>query len=270
MAVVDYSALENSVGSGRSFHPQRHWTKTPESAVDYAINVADGVQLSCRFHAVNRAYPTVLFFYGNGETAAGYDHIAPHYNEIGTNFFVADYRGYGASGGAPTFNTMLADAHVALEGLREAMAELGVTGPVYVMGRSMGRHAAGELAVAESHRLNGVIIESGRPNLGRFADGLAPDVIQALEDDYHAKFYSIDIPALVIHGERDELAPLSDAVAMHDNFKTTEKRLVIIPNAGHNDLMYVGYRQYFGAIRDFLARYAERDATVPTSVADTE
>ena len=174
MTAVDYSVLENSAGSARSFYPQRHWTKTPESAVDYAVNVADGVQLSCRFHAVDRAYPTVLFFYGNGETAAGYDHIAPHYNEIGANFFVADYRGYGASGGAPTFNTMLADAHVALEGLREAMAELQCAGPVYVMGRSMGRHAAGELAVTESDKINGVIIESGRPNLGRFADGLAP------------------------------------------------------------------------------------------------
>ena len=259
MTAVDYSVLENSAGSGRSFYPQRHWTKTPESAVDYMINVADGVQLSCRFHAVDRAWPTVLFFYGNGETAAGYDHIAPHYNEIGANFFVADYRGYGASGGAPSFNTMLADAHVVLEGLREAMAELGVAGPVYVMGRSMGRHAAGELAVTESDRLNGVIIESGRPNLGRFADGLAPDVIKALEADYHAKFYSIAIPALVIHGEWDELAPLSDAVAMHDNFKTTEKRLEIIPDAGHNDLMYVGYQQYFTAIRNFLARYARKN-----------
>ena len=87
----------------------------------------------------------------------------------------------------------------------------------------MGRHAAGELAVTESDQLNGVIIESGRPNLGRFADGLAPDVIKALEDDYHAKFYSIDIPALVIHGEWDELAPLQDAVDMHDNFKTRQQ-----------------------------------------------
>ncbi len=270
MTTVDYSVLENCEGAGRSFYPQRHWTKTPESAVDYAVNVADGVQLSCRFYAVDRAYPTVLFFYGNGETAAGYDHIAPHYNEIGANFFVADYRGYGASGGSPTFNTMLADAHVVLEGLREAMAELSLTGPVYVMGRSMGRHAAGELAVTESDKLNGVIIESGRPNLGRFADGLEPAAIQALEDDYHAKFYSIDIPALVIHGEWDELAPLSDAVDMHDNFKTTEKRLEIIPSAGHNDLMYVGYQQYFSAIRGFITRYARRDAAAPTTGETTD
>ena len=256
MTAVDYSALDNSDGSARSFYPQRHWTDTPEGAVDYAVTVADGVQLSCRFHAVGRANPTVLFFYGNGETAAGYDYIAPHYNDIGANFFVADYRGYGASGGAPGFTTMLADAHRVLDWLRETMAELRFTGPLYVMGRSMGRHAAGELAVAASDRLHGVIIESGRPNLGRFADGLEPATIQALEEDYHAKFYSINIPALVIHGQWDEMAPLRDAVDMFNKFQTADKHLEIIPGAGHNDLMHVGYQQYFGAIRNFLARYA--------------
>ena len=256
MTAVDYSVLDNLEGSARSFYPQRHWTKTPESAVDYTVNVADGVQLSCRFHAVDRAYPTVLFFYGNGETAAGYDSIAPHYNEIGANFFVADYRGYGASGGSPTFNTMLSDAHVALDGLREAITELGITGPVFVMGRSMGRHAAGELAVTESDKLNGVIIESGRPNLGRFTEGLDTASAQALEAAYHEKFYSINIPALVIHGEWDELAPVADAVDMHDRMCATDKRLEIIPKAGHNDLMYIGYQQYFSAIRNFIVRYA--------------
>ena len=270
MTAVDYSVLENAAGSGRSFYPQRHWTKTPESAIDFAVNVADGVQLSCRFHAVDRAYPTVLFFYGNGETAAGYDQIAPHYNEIGANFFVADYRGYGASGGTPTFNTMLADAHVVLDGVKEAMAELQCAGSVYVMGRSMGRHAAGELAVTEADKINGVIIESGRPNLGRFADGLAPDVTKALEDDYHAKFYSIDIPALVIHGEWDELAPVADAVDMHDQFKTPDKHLEIIPSAGHNDLMYVGYQQYFTAIRNFITRYSGSDAATSAASQPTE
>ena len=269
MAAVDYSLLENLEGSARSFYPQRHWTKTPESAVDYAVNVADGVQLSCRFHAVDRGYPTVLFFYGNGETAAGYDQIAPHYNEIGANFFVADYRGYGASGGSPTFNTMLADAHVALDGLQEAMVELQCAGPIYVMGRSMGRHAAGELAVTASDRINGVIIESGRPNLGRFTEGLDAESARALEKAYYEKFYSINVPALVIHGEWDELAPLSDAVDMHDKFKTRNKHLEIIPKAGHNDLMYLGYQQYFSAIRNFIVRYAQRGAP-DTTIADTE
>ncbi len=256
MTTVDYSILDNLQGSARSFYPQRNWTETPEAAVDYAITVDDGVELSSRFYAVGKENPTVLFFYGNGETAAGYDVIAPLYNQIGANFFVADYRGYGASGGSPAFSTMLSDARHVLDWLRGTMSELGFTGPLYVMGRSMGRHAAGELAVSAADRINGVIIESGRPNLGRFTEGLDAESAQALEEAYHHKFYSINIPALVIHGQWDELAPLADAVDLHDKMRTAEKHLEIIPGAGHNDLMYVGIQQYFGALRTFMGRYA--------------
>ena len=256
MTTVDYSVLDNLEASGRSFYPQRHWTDPPDNAVDYGISVDEGIVLSSRFYSVGRENPTVLFFYGNGETAAGYDLVAPLYNQIGANFFVADYRGYGASGGSPTFNTMLADARMVLDWLLGTMSELQFSGPLYVMGRSMGRHAAGELAVTAADRINGVIIESGRPNLGRFTEGLDAAHAQALEDAYHEKFYSIDIPALVIHGQWDEMAPLADAVDMHNKMRTADKHLEIIPGAGHNDLMYVGIQQYFGAIRNFIARYA--------------
>ena len=134
-----------------------------------------------------------------------------------------------------------------LDWLQETMRTLRFTGPLYVMGRSMGRHSAGELAITAADRINGVIIESGRPNLGRIAEGLEPGVVQALEDDYQAKFYSIDIPALVIHGQWDESAPLADAVDMFNKLETAHKHLEIIPGAGHNDLMYVGFQQYFNA-----------------------
>ena len=258
MTAIDYSVLDNLEASSRSFHPLRGWTDTPDGAVDYGITVSDGTVLSSRFHAVGRENPTVLFFYGGGENVARYDDIAPLYNRIGANFFVADYRGFGASTGSPSFNAILSDAHAVLDWLQDTMSALRFTGPLYVMGRSMGRHSAGELAVNAADRINGVIIESGRANLGRPAEGLDPQVIQALEDDYQARFYSISIPALVIHGQWDESAPLPDAVDMFNKLRTADKHLEIIPGAGHNDLMYVETRQYFTAIRGFMRRYAER------------
>ena len=256
MAAVDYSVLDNPDASGRSFHPLRGWSDTPDGAVDYGITVADGAVLSSRFFAVGRANPTVLFFYGGGENVARYDDIAPHYNAIGANFFVADYRGHGASSGDPSFSALLSDAHDVLKWLTDTMRALRFTGPLYVMGRSMGRHAAGELAVNAADRINGVIIESGRANLGRYAQGLEANIAQTLEDDYQARFYSINIPVLVIHGQWDESAPLPDAVDMFNKLQTRHKHLEIIPGAGHNDLMYVGFREYFNAIRAFMARYA--------------
>ena len=259
MSAADYSLLDNSTSSMNSFYPRRDWTATPPGAADHTIAMEDGVQLSCRFFPEGQASPagndnpTILFFYGNGETAVGYDSIAPLYNRIGLNFFVADYRGYGLSGGTPSFNAMLSDAHIVLQGLSKILTEGEYTGGIFVMGRSMGRHAAFEIAANSKGGVKGIIVESGRPNLGQFVHGLEESTARDLEAGYRAKVASISIPALVIHGERDNLAPLQQAVSMYESLASSDKRLLTIPGAGHNDLLYVGINEYFAAIKDFVA-----------------
>ncbi len=253
MTQLDYSALDRPDISMNSFYPRAHWTPTPEGAQDHAVAVAEGISLSARFFPVGRANPTILFFYGNGETAASYDQIATFYCQIGVNFFIADYRGYGRSGGEPAFTAMLADAHQVLTYLEGILAQGGFTGPVYVMGRSMGRHAAFELGANAAEQLAGVIIESGRPTLGQFVYGLDPAAAAAMESAYQQKVASIALPALVIHGEIDELAPVQSAVSMFESFPSPDKRLLTIPWAGHNDLLYQGINEYFNAIREFVA-----------------
>ena len=213
----------------------------------------EGVSLSCRFFPAELQDPTILFFYGNGETAVDYDGIAPLYNQIGANFFIADYRGYGHSGGSPAFSTMLSDAHMVLEALRATLKAARYTGLVFVMGRSMGRHPAFELAANAPDKINGLIIESGRASLGQFANGIDPSLAETLVAEYLYKVTSISIPVLVIHGEMDTLAPVQDAVKMYEDFASEQKRLVTIPGAGHNDLLHVGIEQYFVAIRDFVS-----------------
>jgi len=252
MAQVDYSALDDPNISMNSFFPRQGWTPTPEGVQDYTVNVGDDIGLSCRFFPYGNSAPTILFFYGNGETAIDYNSIAPFYNQIGLNFFVADYRGYGKSGGSPSFTTMLSDASTVLEAMRIVLGASGYQGPVYVMGRSMGRHSAFELAAKEDPAINGVIIESGRPSLGQFTGGLVPQQADELEEAYRAKAASIAIPVLVIHGEMDALAPLDAAEEMFRNFLSTEKKMLVIPGAGHNDLLFKGLDEYFTAIGDFI------------------
>ena len=226
MTELDYSALDRQDISMNSFYPRAHWTPTPEGAQDHAVTVAEGVSLSCRFFPVGRANPTILFFYGNGETAASYDQIASFYCQIGVNFFIADYRGYGRSGGEPTFTAMLSDAHRVLAYLEEVLAKGGFTGPVYVMGRSMGRHAAFELGANAADKLAASLSKAAGPPWGSFVYGLDPAAAAAMETAYQQKVASIALPALVIHGEMDELAPLQSAVSMFESFPSPEKTAV--------------------------------------------
>ena len=253
MPAVDFAVLDQPAISMNSFYPRKGWTATPAGAEDISIPVADGIMVSGRFFPAGTAQPTILFFYGNGETAPDYDNIAPLYNQIGVNFLVADYRGYGRSDGFPSFTAMLADSAKVLDYASSLLEERDYTGPMFVMGRSMGRHAAFELSANCGDRLQGVIIESGRPILGNFTYGLEPELAQALEAEYRAKVASITIPALVIHGELDQLAPVEQAIAMYESFPSPNKRLLTIPGAGHNDLLYRGRREYFGAIKEFVS-----------------
>ena len=117
----------------------------------------------------------------------------------------------------------------------------------------MGRHAAFELAANSKDKIRGLIVESGRASLGQFVGGLDASEVRRLEAVYHDKVGSIDIPVLVIHGEMDSLAPVQDAVSMCQMFSSQNKRLVTIPDAGHNDLLHLGLNQYFDAIRDFIS-----------------
>ena len=251
MATVDYSALDDISISMNAFYPRKNWTSAPQGSIDHSVAVDGEISLSCRFFPVVGDAPTILFFYGNGETATDYNGIAPFYNQVGLNFFVADYRGYGRSGGWPSFTAMLADSRTVLDYVEGMLQAGGYAGRIYVMGRSMGRHSAFELAANCGERLAGVIIESGRPILGNFVYGLPPQDAKALEAGYLAKVSSITIPSLVIHGELDELAPVQQAVQMHHAFQSADKRLLTIPGAGHNDLLYYGINEYFAAIKEF-------------------
>ena len=87
MSLTDFSVLDHSDISGSSFYPRSNWTPTPPGAEDHSIPVADGVNLSSRFFPAGKENPTIIYFYGNGETAADYDGIAPLYNQIGVNLF---------------------------------------------------------------------------------------------------------------------------------------------------------------------------------------
>jgi alpha-beta hydrolase superfamily lysophospholipase len=204
--------------------------------------------------------PLILYFHGNGEIARDYDSIALLYTNLGISLLVADYRGYGWSEGFPTASSLVHDAPLVFEALGQMMKEAGSEVPqrVFVMGRSLGSAAAIEVACHHQEALAGLIIESGFAHtlqllarLGVVLENLdeAQDVFANL-----TKMGQIRLPTLVIHGQADMLIPVSEGVALYEGSAAPqdEKRLVVIPGAGHNDLLAVGAASYFEAICDFV------------------
>ena len=255
---VDYSLLDQPQILQFIFYPRADWFPPPPGASDHLVPVADGVSISCRFYPASAGSPCILYFHGNGEVACDYDGIAPLYNHNDISLFVADYRGYGRSGGWPTFADMSADAHPIFNYFVDTVRSLNHSGPLFLMGRSLGTHSALELASHYAEHLSGLIVESGSANMARLLRFLSspvdPDRLKKLEEAVAAKVRSIKLPLLIIHGEQDTLIPPSHAYYLFENVGSEDKHLVVIPGAGHNDIMLVGMEQYFSAIKEFVFR----------------
>ncbi len=250
----DYSVLDRPEVLRVVFYPRQDWTSPPAGASDHLVPVEPGVSISCRFYPASPGAPSILYFHGNGEVACDHDWIAPLYNREGIGLFVADYRGYGRSDGTPTFSSMTADAHSIFKFFRKTVRSSGRSEPLFLMGRSLGSHSAAELAFCYPEHVRGLIVESGSPNVARLARlfGLSSERLADLGETLSVRIRSITLPALIIHGERDSLIPLSEATTLHEEIGSLQKRLVIIPAADHNDIMLRGTEQYFSALRDFV------------------
>ncbi|MFQ5842720.1 MAG: alpha/beta hydrolase [Thermodesulfobacteriota bacterium] len=239
------------------FYPRRDTpgSLTPSNAEVHFVEVEEDISISCRLHWVDKDSPTILYFHGNGEIASDYDLIFPHYHRRRINLFVADYRGYGMSGGHPTATSMIRDAHKVFQGFKRILTEREAKGFLFLMGRSLGSASAIELALHYQGEVKGLIVESG------FADALAllsrfgVSIKEAKEEIglfNLKKIQSISIPTLTIHSQYDHIIPLDEGIQLHNASGAKEKELVIIPNANHNDLMMVGMDQYFEAIEKFV------------------
>lgn len=212
------------------FYPRRDTSKAPADAVDLMIDVGDA-QLHVRRYAAPQARCTLLLFHGNGEVIADYDSAARAFANAGAALSVVDYRGYGRSTGTPTLRTTIDDARPIAEAIR----------PHIVMGRSLGGAAAHALYAQPIDSMLGVVLESTFSDLAGLIRrrGLAPPALsdeERLMFDPLAKLPSGNLPLLVLHGERDHLIAAREANTTLATAGSQDKRLVLVPDRGHNDV----------------------------------
>jgi alpha-beta hydrolase superfamily lysophospholipase len=242
------------------FHPLRDYRIGFSTARVRLIDIPiDGLVKVCGrlYPGAGEGRPKLLVFHGNGEIAADYDEIAPLYTQAGIDLFVVDYRGYGRSKGKPTASALLSDALAVFQACGEIFAENRLPpGPLYVMGRSLGSAAAIEVARQAGDEIAGLIIESGFASTFALIERLGLRTRDMTEDrdgfNNCGKIAGVHTRTLVIHGEQDVLIPPDDGRAIFEACASKEKRLVLIPGAGHNDLLMVGLERYRGAIQEFI------------------
>lgn len=240
------------------FHPRREFgVETTPGVQPISVEVEPGISLGGRLYPAQADAPAILYFHGNGEIAADYNFIGPFYTALGLTLLVVDYRGYGTSDGVPTTTHLLTDAVAVFEAIGNIWPDNELApARLYVMGRSLGSAAAIEVARHAGEQLAGLIIESG------FASTLALLVrlgapVQSFDESQAGfgnatKLEQITTRTLIIHGQNDVLIPASEGEELYRCCAAEDKRLVMIPGAGHNDLLFFGRSRYFEAIQEFV------------------
>ena len=253
----DCERLDQSDVLRTIFYPRPDLSPDDEQTVRF--QVADDIALGGRFHPAAKDAPVILLFHGNGEIAADYDTFVPLYLKIGVSLLVVDYRGYGKSGGTPTFSALLEDAVSVYRQMHKGLSDHGYeVKRLFIMGRSLGSAAAIEIAVQAGDGINGLIIESGFASGFRLMKRLGGISLAELDEDKcglnnAGKLERVKVPTLIIHGEEDTIIPFEAGETLYRRCGSEKKTFLAIPGAGHNDLLYVAHREYFRAIEKLVS-----------------
>jgi fermentation-respiration switch protein FrsA (DUF1100 family) len=206
---------------------------------------ADGVRLKGWYlppsaPASRSPAPGLLWFYGNLENVSGLAPVIRALRPPGVALLILDYRGYGESDGSPSERGLYLDAEAAWT-LLASRPELD-SSRIAVYGRSVGSVPA--LYLAAGHPVRAVI---------RVHYPFLPSFIVRISMNNLDRAGRLTAPLLVLHGDRDEIAPpwMGRTVAEAGH----ARELVMIRGAGHNETYDVGGTAYREKVQEFLRQY---------------
>lgn len=250
--------------SEKVFMPREDNVPVPEEGGFINFKAADGEELFIRYHMASLAGDNIFLFHGVGEVASDWDEAGRKFQELGYNLFCFEYRGYGRSKGVPSLSALIFDARDALEYLKKWLLDNSCTGKIFIMGKSIGSAPAIDITVFNQDIVSGLIIQSGFCNTMPLLDFFGIDVngmgLTELNGFLNLeKSAEIQKQVLIIHGQNDNIIPLLDAELIHREIPARYKALIVVPGAGHTDIIEKGGKEYFRLISDFIVRLKRDD-----------
>jgi fermentation-respiration switch protein FrsA (DUF1100 family) len=236
------------------FFPETPFACTPDELnlhyKDVSFHTRDGKRLHGWFFPLKKGFPVILFCHGN---AGNISHRLENIRLLldrGLQVFIFDYRGYGRSSGRPSEKGLYMDGLAAYDYL--VKGEHIPPASIVPFGRSLGAAVATEIAL--QRKVRSLIIESAFTSTKDMAKTMplfyplsffVPAHYNNLE-----KIGRVPIPKLFIHGQKDDLIPVSMGKRL---FKAAKPPRYFFPvkDAGHNDTFIAGGREYLETIAAF-------------------
>lgn len=199
--------------------------------------------------------PVMLYLHGNGDNISTNLSKVAWFHHLGFSVLMVDYRGYGISEGKfPSESQVYEDAEAAWYYLIRDMAI--DPDQIFVFGHSLGGAIAIELATRHPDMV-GLIVEGSFTSLLDMSNrtknfGIFPiDRILTQRFDSIRKVRSLTMPILYIHGIKDEVVPADMSQTLYEATQAPSD-LLMVPDAGHEDVAEVGQEAYGVILRRFM------------------
>lgn len=249
------------------FLPKKELTATPaRDSLAYQeiwFPSRDGVQLNAWFVPGKPETPLVLFFHGNaGNLSDNLEYLNLLHGQ-GFPIFIFDYRGYGISQGEPRReNDLYEDARGAISYLEGQGWQHEKT---IFFGQSLG--AAVALQMALENPPAGLVMESSFTSMDDIVQYVSPLAYYTvgwwgidLHFDNLAKINRVEVPLLLIHGDKDTVVPVEMGRRLFAR-GGAPKMLHIISEGGHCNVFTCDSSAYLAAWSNYLELLAVRSAT---------
>jgi fermentation-respiration switch protein FrsA (DUF1100 family) len=233
------------------FHPSGAILQTPTDAgLDHdelELATEDGPRLHAWWiRAQSPSLGHVVFCHGNAGNIGDRVLNAALLSAAGFDVLMFDYRGYGRSTGTPDEQGTYRDARAALAAL---LGQPGLDSElIFYLGESLGGAVALNLAIESPPRA--LILQSTFTSIRQVARHHYPFIPSWLVPDAYPSLRLIDklaAPLLVLHGDRDDIVPLTHGQALLDAARV-QKRLRVFAGLGHNDLVAHARQDYAAEI----------------------
>ena len=202
----------------------------------------DSLRLNGWFIHIPEAEGTVLYCGGNGFVMVTSYHIIRSIIDQHVNLLVFDYRGYGENPGEPTVAGLKEDGLAAYDYL---INEKHVNPEDLVIhGHSLGSFIAS--FIASQKKARGLVLECPITDAKDLTGRLVPWLLRPffkfdidpvlLKNSNLERLPNIELPLLIFAGSADQITPPGMAEKLFRISQSSDKKLIIIKNGGHDDL----------------------------------
>lgn len=194
-----------------------------------------------------------LYLHGNGSNIGDEVARAVWFRQLGFSTLLFDYRGYGRSQDQfPTESSVYEDIEIVWNYLTQERKIPPKR--IFLYGHSLGGAIAMELAIRHPD-IAGLVVEASFTSMRTMVNHLyrqflifPVDLLLHQRFDSLSKVRSLQMPVLFIHGTADRVVPAQMSEALYAT-APEPKKLLVLPNIGHNDIRELGGTQYLEAVR---------------------